>query len=311
MIISTNINYSQTTPCVVALGCFDGVHLGHASVISRAKENAISLNVPLCIWSFAEPPKRFYAKDTIPLLSNSESKADIIENLGADIYISVKFDQEIASVSAEDFFNNILIDKLNAVSIVCGYDFSFGRGGKGNSALLYSLCNARGIEFISVESINIGGESVSSSKIREYIQNANIEKANLLLGRPYSIKSTVIDGKHLGRKLGFPTINQKIDKDLCKPANGVYLTRVTIDKNIYFGITNVGSQPTVLGSDILIETNVFEVTGNFYGKEILVEFLRFIRHEQKFNSINELVIQVNKDISTAKEMSDKYKKSTE
>ncbi len=311
MKISTDINYKQETPCVIALGCFDGVHLGHTAVIDKAKEKSLALNVPLCIWSFAEPPKRFYAKDLVPLLSSAKLKADIIESLGADIYISVKFDKDIASVTAEEFFNNILAENLNAVAIVCGYNFTFGKGGCGNAEILSSLCKSRNIEFIPVTSVNVDGETVSSSKIREYIKSSEIEKAALLLGRPYSITAEVVNGKHLGRNLGFPTINQKIDEDLCVPANGVYLTKATFTEHSYFGITNVGTQPTVYGSEVIVETNIFDFSADLYGKEILVEFLKFIRPERKFDSIAELKNQVNKDIETAREMSKAYRKSAE
>lgn len=311
MKVSTDINYTIKTPCVVALGCFDGVHSGHTAVINKAKQKAISLGVPLCIWSFAEPPKRFYSKELVPLLSSAKAKKSIIESLGADIYISVKFDQCIAAVTAEDFFNSILIKNLNAVAIVCGYDFTFGKGGSGNSDLLASLCKAHGTEFISVTSVNVKGESVSSSKIREYIRSNQIERANILLGRPYSISAEVISGKQLGRDLGFPTVNQKIDEDLCKPSNGVYLTKVNFDDATYFGITNVGTQPTVSGTEHTVETNIFDFDGDLYGKEVLVEFLKFIRPEKKFESLNELKSQVDKDIDSAKKMAEQYKKSTE
>lgn len=311
VIVSTELNYTQREPCVVALGCFDGVHLGHTAVINQAKEKADSLNVPLCIWSFAEPPKRFYAKETVHLLSSAKSKAEIIEMLGADVYISVKFNANIAAVTAEDFFNNILIKNLNCVAVVCGYDFTFGKGGCGNAELLSFLCKSYGIDFIPVQSVNVDGEAVSSSRIRGYILNAEIERANKLLGRPYSIVAEIIDGKHLGRNLGFPTINQRIDENLCKPANGVYLTRITLDDACYFGITNVGTQPTVCGRDIIVETNIFDISANLYGKEATVEFLKFIRPERKFNTIDELKTQVNRDIATAKAMAAEYKKSTE
>ncbi len=311
MKISTDINYTHRESCVVALGCFDGVHLGHATVIRKAKEKALSLDVPLCIWSFAEPPKRFYAKELVPLLSSAKSKSDLIKSLGADVYISVKFDTNIASLAPEYFFYNILIKKLNAVAIVCGYDFTFGKCGSGNAEILSSLCKNNCIDFISIPSVAIGGEAVSSSKIRDYIKDSKVDKAALLLGRPYSISAKVVDGKHLGRNLGFPTINQKIDENLCKPANGVYLTRITIDNTSYFGITNVGTQPTVCGSEVIVETNVFDFSADVYGKEVLVEFLSFIRPEKKFDSIDELAIQVNSDIQTAREMSESYTKSAE
>ena len=158
-------------------------------------------------------------------------------------------------------------------------------------------------------SVTVKDESVSSSKIREYIKNSEIEKANILLGRPYAVTAEVINGKHLGRNLGFPTINQKIDEDLCKPTNGVYLTRVKLNNTSYFGITNVGTQPTVNGSDVVVETYIFDFSGDVYGQEATVEFLEFIRPETKFNSLDELIAQVNCDIDKAKTASKKYKKA--
>ena len=158
-------------------------------------------------------------------------------------------------------------------------------------------------------SVTVKDESVSSSKIREYIKNSEIEKANIILGRPYAVTAEIINGKHLGRNLGFPTINQKIDENLCKPANGVYLTRVKLNNTSYFGITNVGTQPTVNGSDVVVETYIFDFSGDVYGQEATVEFLEFIRPETKFNSLDELIAQVNCDIDKAKSASIKYKKA--
>ena len=308
---SKDIAYSHNTPCVVALGCFDGVHLGHTSGIKAAKRKACELSLPCCVWSFSEPPKRFYVPELVPLLSDAASKSELIEKLGVDIYISVDFNESIAALSSEDFFETILLKNLKASAIVCGFDFTFGKGGKGNSELLSKLCEQNNIEFIAVSSVDDNSSPVSSSRIREHLSHGEIEKANKLLGRYYSISSEVVGGKRLGRNLGFPTINQKIDKNLCIPANGVYLTRVSIDSSYFYAITNVGTQPTVGGSEIIAETNIFDFFGNLYGKVVSVEFLSFLRFEQKFDSIETLSNQVHSDINKAKEIIKQYKKCAE
>ena len=302
MNISTELSYSHQTPCVVVLGCFDGVHLGHASVINTAKKKAQALGIPLCLWSFAEPPKRFYDPDNTPLLTDNETKLRLIENLGVDIYLSVNFNKSISSLSPEEFFNNIIVNNLRAAYVVCGFNFTVGKGGTGNNQTLENMCKAHSIDFISVPSTTVFEIPVSSSRIRASLLCGDLDTARLLLGRPYSISSKVVDGKRLGRTLGFPTINQKISPSICLPQNGVYLTKVYFDGLSYDAITNIGTQPTVGGSDIISETHIFDFSDNVYGKEITVEFLKFIRPVKKFSSIEELKSQVQKDIKTAKDL---------
>ena len=300
MLISKDLSYSHSTKCVVALGCFDGVHLGHASVINSALSIAKKEAVPCCIWSFAEPPKRYYNPDSAPLLTDSEEKARIISELGVDIYLSVEFNNFIADLTPDEFFKEYLLKNLNPICIVCGYDFTFGKNGTGNTETLRALCEENGVSFISVSSVAVEGAPISSSTIREYLSLGEIEKANSFLGRRYSVSAQVISGKRLGRKLGFPTVNQQISHDICIPANGVYLTKVYFDNNEYFGITNVGTQPTVGGKEILFETNIYDFSGDLYDKKLRVEFIRFIRFERKFNSIDELTAQIDTDVRRAK-----------
>ena len=311
MNISTDIFYSHKVECVVALGCFDGVHLGHASVIRAAKTKADELYLPCCVWSFSEPPKRFYTPELVPLLSDSKTKEELIKDLGVDIYLSVDFNESIASLSPEDFFETILVKNLKAQAIVCGFDFTFGKGGRGNIELLRTLCEKANIEFIAVSSVDESGAPVSSSRIREHLSYGEVEKIRTLLGRYYSISSEVVGGKQLGRNLGFPTINQKIDKKICTPAKGVYLTRVAIDSSYFYAITNVGTQPTVGGNEVIAETNIFDFSGDLYGKKVTVEFLSFLRYEQKFDSIDALSRQVHSDINKAKQLIEHHKKCAE
>ena len=302
MKVITDVSYTRNSPCVVALGCFDGVHLGHASVISAAKEKANALGIPLCVWSFAEPPKRFYNPNSTPLLTDSETKRRLIKELGVDIYISISFDEKIAAITPEEFFDVILLNNLRAACVVCGFNFTFGKGGKGNKHTLENLCKSKNIEFISVPSVCVDGAGVSSSRIRSCLSEGDVRSVAALLGRPYSINSEVIDGKHLGRALGFPTINQKVKNGMCIPRNGVYLARVHFDGLSYYAITNIGAQPTVGGNDVISESHIFDFSGDIYGKEVTVEFLKFIRPVKKFSSLDELKNQVNIDIETARKL---------
>jgi len=237
MLTYNDLEYQRSTPCVVALGCFDGVHKAHTKVIEKAVEIARSYSLPSLVWSFSEPPRKFCEARSVPVLTDSVEKERLISLLGADILVSVEFDERIASVSAEEFFFDHLISRLHATHIVCGYNFTFGAGGKGNTALLERLCKENGIGFTAIESVEIDKIAVSSSEIRKLLSLGETEKAKELLGRYYSINAVVSHGKQLGRTLGFPTINQKLG-DLSPLAFGVYFTRVSLDNKRYFGITN-------------------------------------------------------------------------
>ena len=301
MKVSNDISFSHNNACVVALGCFDGVHLGHVSVINTAIQKAKDMGLSSCVWSFAEPPKKFYSPQPVSVITDSKVKEELISDLGVDIYLSIPFNKNIASISPEDFFYGILIDKLKASVLVCGADFTFGKGGKGNINTLRSLCENNSVELISVPSVSVDSHPVSSSAIRTHLTDGNIDMASALLGRPYSIKTKVTKGKQLGKTLGFPTINQTVDKGICLPANGVYLTKVILDKP-YHAITNIGTQPTVGGESIICETHIFDYVGDLYGQEVEVQFLKFIRKINKFSSIDELKSQIARDIKIAKNL---------
>ena len=302
-----NISYARNTGCVVALGCFDGVHKAHTAVISEAVKIAKSNSLPSLVWSFAEPPKRFYAPLSAPILSGKEEKERLIESLGADVLLSIKFDEDIASVDAEEFFYEYMLHRLRAAHIVCGFNFNFGKGGKGNTELLERLCAENGVGFTALPSVMIDGRRVSSSEIRRLLLSGDLEGARDLLGHNYAIIDEVTHGKHLGTGLGFPTINQKFEAGSCPLAAGVYLTRTEIGKDSYFGITNVGTRPTVEGEGVVAETNIFDFSGDLYGKTLRVEFLHFMRPETKFSSVDALSKQVHEDIETAKCLSENYK----
>lgn len=298
--------YTKTNcDSAVALGCFDGVHIGHAKIITSAANEAKKSGLCTVVWSFQSPPKNFFSSDEAQksyLITPFSEKRKLIKNLGADILVSTKFDEKIASLTPEEFFEKILLDCLRAKHVFCGFNYRFGKGGKGDVTLLSKLCKKHKIKLTVADEIKLDGVSVSSTAIRNYLIEGDVESAQKMLGRPYAIRDKVKDGQHLGRTLGFPTVNQSVP-DNCMPIkNGVYLTKVKLEKKTRYGITNIGMRPTVNGTQRVAETNIFDFEGSLYGKYVTVEFVKFIRSETKFDSLEALTAQVNKDIQIAKEL---------
>ena len=302
MNIATEISYSSPSPSVVALGCFDGVHLGHVSVIRRAVEIASGLGLPCIVFTFNEPPKNLFSAEPVPLITSASKKAELIAALGVETLVSIPFKKEIAELTSEEFAEQILIKNLHAAHIVCGFNYTFGAKARGNVEFLKSFCEKREIGITETPKLEIEKECISSSLIREYITNGNVEAAAKLLGRQYSISSEVISDKGLARKLGFPTANQVFTSGTLMPKNGVYATRARIGDKWLPAITNVGMRPTVNGAVRCTETHVIDFSGDLYGKNMEIEFITFLRDEQKFNSIEELSVRVLADIETVKKM---------
>lgn len=303
-------SFRKKSPCVCALGCFDGVHIGHVALIEEAKNIAHALKLSSLVWSFREPPKNFFSKVPVPILTTPEEKREIIRSLGVDIYVGIPFETKIASFTAEEFFKKILIDKIGAAHIVCGFNYRFGRGGSGDTALLEKLCGEYGIGLSIIPPVVVDGVTVSSSTIRSYLIDGRLDAAKALLGRPYSLRAKVVNGQHLGRTLGFPTTNQSFSLGKLAPKNGVYLSRISFAGKQKYGITNTGFRPTVNGDTLCSETHIFNFNGNLYEKILTVEFLEFLREEKKFESLDELSMQVHSDMEIAKSIIyKKYKHS--
>lgn len=302
MISYKNNNFVSSESCVVALGCFDGVHLGHKAVISEAVRIAGDLSVKSAVWTFDAPPRNFFNPSASPIITDRDEKRRLMRSLGIDIFVSVPFDLAVSALSACEFFVDILLGKLNAVHIVCGFNYSFGKNGEGNAKLLEELCREHGVGLSCISPIDIDGTPVSSSVIRSAVENGDMDTVQKYLGRPYAINTLVINGQKLGRRLGFPTINQVFKEGILVPRNGVYITRVSISSKKYFGITNVGVRPTVGGKVLCAETHILNFSGDLYGQKLRVEFLRFMRPETKFSSVEELSEKVHLDIEEARKI---------
>lgn len=279
----------------VALGFFDGVHEGHKAVINAAVKYSRENNIPAVVWTFINSPK----KTALSITDNDERKA-LFEAQGVDILIAFPFSEDVKGLTKDEFVNTVLKDCLNAEKVFCGFNYSFGAGGKGTPEELKKLCESQGISVEISDEISVQDETVSSTKIREYIENGFPEKAGRLLGRPYSINGTVSHGKKLGRTLGFPTANIKIGENKVIPKDGVYFTVTEFEGKRFYGITNIGTNPTVEDTQRRAENFIFDFDGDLYGKEIKIEFLKYIRGEKKFDSVETLAKQVKKDIETAK-----------
>ena len=280
---------SPNAPLSIALGNFDGVHLGHAKLIGAAAQAARRIGAKCAVWTFTANP--FGA----PYLTSLEERLELFESLGADIAVVCPF-EEIRGLSPAGFVD--LIASLGAVRCTCGYDYTFGAGAAGGVDTLRALAGGRGMECDVIGRVCLpGGETVSSTRIREYVAAGDVRAASEMLGRPYSFTYPVTHGNEIGRTLGFPTINQVFPADRVQPRRGVYVCRCLGRP----AVTNVGVRPTVSDAgEVICETHIIDYSGDLYGKSVKVEFVKFIREERKFSSLSELKEQLARDAAQAR-----------
>ena len=284
-------------PSAVALGFFDGLHLGHIEVIKRT---LLKDGLAPVVFTFNDNTllPKFKEKKGHYIIA-FEQKAEIFEKIGAEYIYAPDFN-DVKDFSARDFVKKILKDLLKAAVVVCGYDFRFGKGGEGNPAVLKELCAEYGITCEVVPAVMVDGETVSSTVIREKIRNGDIETANRYLGYELSYNLPVLKGKQIGRTIGFPTINQQIPDYMVKPKNGVYKSWTIVDGKTYRSITNIGVKPTVdYDGDALMETHIIGFNGDLYGKIVRVALRGFIRDEEKFPDLNVLKERILSDKNSA------------
>ncbi|MGQ4001458.1 bifunctional riboflavin kinase/FAD synthetase [Francisellaceae bacterium CB299] len=301
MKIITDINkLISTAPKAIAIGSFDGVHLGHQAIIAELKKISQTYNLEPYIFFFEPLPKEFFMKENAPSrVYDFRNKVLNIKKTGIDNVICQKFNQKFANIDANDFVD-FLTKKLNVKHIIVGDDFKFGKARKGNYELLKKLSAENDFTVDKISTLNLDNHRVSSTDIRKAFLNSDLETVTDLLGHPYQINGRVIHGQQNGRKIGFHTANLKLLKNSI--LKGVFLTKTYINSNSYYGVTNAGTRPTVDGKSNLLETHLFDFSDDIYGKHITVEIVRFIRAEKKFASFDELKKHIAKDIQTAKKM---------
>lgn len=295
--------YDNSTPCVVALGNFDGVHIAHAKLLSAAVEKAHEMNIKSAALIFEQHPDNVLAGACVsPFITSNKEKAERIAALGIDELIFIEFSFDTANLSAEEFVSKILVEKLNAKACVCGFHYRFGSHAQAGVEKLAELCDKYNLISMVMEPVTLNGIIVSSTCIRELIRSGAVDRANEFLGRPYRVEYEVMRGKRLGRRLGFPTINQFFSPSGVIPASGVYITRTKTPEGYFPSVSNVGIRPTVEKTKALnLETHIMGTNENLYGKLIQVEFYKFLRSEMKFTSIDSLIKAVNADIEKVKE----------
>ena len=286
----------------VALGCFDGVHLGHAQVLKSALQGRRRALSP-AVFTFAFGDGDCASAKRAKQLMSQSMKEKILCRMGFDSVYAVDF-ASIRDMEPEIFVEKVLFRTLHAKEVFCGFNYHFGRGGKGDTMLLRSLCATYGIRAQVSPAVLVGAAPVSSTRIRTAVAQGDMSEAQTLLGRPFAVDFRVVQGNRIGRLLGTPTINQPFPPSFILPRFGVYGSAVTIGERRYHGVTNVGVKPTV-GSDVpLAETWIAGFHGDLYGKQVVVELLGFLRQEQKFENLEALKKQICLDAENAKEMLD-------
>jgi riboflavin kinase/FMN adenylyltransferase len=291
---------------VVAIGNFDGVHRGHAAVLKRAEQVAAQLKRPCAVLTFEpHPADFFFHTDTIFRLTPQETKAVALARVGLDGMIVLTFDAALAAMPAEDFVRDLLVDRLKVGGVVVGYDFHFGKARQGTSGFLLDAGRRYGFAVEIVERIAADESGsilpASSTETRKALESGDVERAQVLLGHPYFVIAGVVHGDKRGRDLGFPTANLRLHHSV-RLRHGIYAVRVRIDGAELGGVASFGTRPTFDGGTPLLEVYVFDFSGDLYDKMLEVDFMRFLRDELKFESVEALVAQMKDDEAAARKL---------
>ncbi|GAA4273724.1 bifunctional riboflavin kinase/FAD synthetase [Aquimarina gracilis] len=293
--------YDNEVPSVVTIGTFDGVHIGHKKIIERLVESASNHGLESVILTFFPHPRMVLQQDSgIKLINTIEERTQILEKTGLNNLVIHPFTKPFSRLTAGEYVDQMLVEHLNVRHVIIGYDHRFGRNRNSNITDLasYGIQNNFTVEEISKQDID--DVAISSTKIREALLEGDITKANTYLGYNFMLTGKVVKGKELGRKLNYPTANLHIKEDYkLIPKNGVYIVQSKIDNKLYFGMMNIGTNPTVDGTQQSIETHFFDASFNLYEKKIQIELLKRIRDEKKFDSVDQLqeAMQQDEDFS--------------
>jgi riboflavin kinase / FMN adenylyltransferase len=303
VILNLNEIKKPLTNPVLTIGNFDGVHKGHLALFDKVKERAKAIAGQSVVMTFEPHPlKIMRPADGPQLITHTGQKLELIEKAGIDVIVCVSFDREFAAIPARDFVNNILVKKIGIKEIVVGYDYTFGHNREGDINLLREIGNDFGFVVHLVGPIEIDHTLVSSTSIRRLVQEGRLEEAKVLLGRDFEVQGTVVKGQNRGgRLLGFPTANLSPHGELL-PKRGVYAVKLLIDDAVYNGVTNVGYNPTFGDTGLTVETHILDYSGELLGKTIKVHFIKRLRDEKAFKSLDELSEQIARDIVQAKEV---------
>jgi len=288
--------------CVATIGNFDGVHLGHQAVLSQLALKGDSLNLPSVVITFEPQPNEYFALEKAPArLTRFREKVEALRCFAIEQLCVLRFNKQLAEMSAEAFIQQLLVDGLNVQYLVVGDDFRFGKGRKGDFAMLQRAGEQFGFQVVNMHTFELAESRVSSTRIREALHSGNLKQAETLLGRPYRMSGSVAHGDKRGRTIGFPTANIHLHRHKV-PLTGVYAVQVFgIKGEPVQGVANVGVRPTVDGSKAILEVHLFDFSAEIYGAHVQVYFLHKLRDEQRFESLEALKLQIEKDCLLARD----------
>ncbi|WP_167613990.1 bifunctional riboflavin kinase/FAD synthetase [Maribellus sediminis] len=299
-------NFDARSP-VVTIGTFDGLHKGHQLILNKLKALAAEKNGETVVFTFYPHPRVVTAPDesSLRLLTTKDEKTELFRKQGIDHLVIYPFDKAFAALSYAEFVKQILVDKMHTKCLVVGYDHKFGKNREGGFEYLQACAEKYGFEIEKLDALSVEGENISSTLIRAALQSGDIKKANHYFGHEFTLHGTVVEGKQVGRKMGFPTANiEASDKYKIIPGYGVYAVKVELDGRKHKGMLNIGTRPTFNknADNRSIEVNIFDLSEDIYGKKITISFVAKIREEQKFPGINALIEQLKLDRESALEI---------
>lgn len=304
MQLITDISDFDKKPCAATIGSFDGVHTGHIAMLSELRVAAAERGLPLVVVTFANHPRLLFNSESTPfLLTPGSVREELLASAGVDCCVMLDFDRAMASMSAEHFMREVLVERLGVQLLAVGYDHHFGKPAAGEGLEQYiSYGRKYGVEVFGTKPFAVGDTIVSSSAVRRALSAGDVEAAKAFLGRSYALHGTVVHGAGIGRQLGFPTANISLPDAMQQlPADGVYEVDVTLDGDNYKGVMNIGRKPTVAsGKERTLEVHIIGFEGDIYGKPVTVEFVRRLRDEQIFDNVNALRFQIEVDVARVK-----------
>ncbi len=286
----------------LTIGNFDGVHIGHRQLLKKIKEECLQEGLKFAVVTFVPHPQKILQPEKERFLINSfEMRRQLLSSLGVDYLVEMKFTRDFSTLTAEQFVNTYLLPYPGLKKIYLGYDFAFGANKQGGHDLVREICLPKGIEVEIQPAYEYEGQIVSSTLIRQLLLSGEVNKVQTILSRPYYLEGVVIKGEGRGKKIGFPTANVQVSQDLIVPGKGVYITRTTYKGMTYKSVTNIGHNPTFKDTEqIHIETNLFDFDLDIYGENLEIEFLKKLRDERKFPTVNDLINQIKQDVELAK-----------
>ena len=283
---------------IVALGFFDGVHLGHQQILARCCSLAEELDARACAITFLQHPQSLFTPNPPGLINTYEDRLLLLRRFGIGPVFAYPVTREVMSQPWQTFLENLLSE--GAVGFVCGRDFRFGNRGEGNAETLKAFCGERNLTLHVVDDQLLDGIQISSTHIRSLLEQGEVAEAARFLGHPHLLSGTVAPGRQIGRTIGIPTANLHLPEELLVPRFGVYACKATVDGKEYMAVTNVGTRPTVGGKTVTAEPFLLDFSGDLYGKTLHLAFYAFLRPEQKFDSLGMLKAQINKDIANCR-----------